>query len=43
MEFIMAIKILPFSFDKPLPYVLLWSSVITSVSLAIVLLFVSLS
>lgn len=39
----MAIKVLPFSLDKPLPYLLLWSSVITSVSIAIVLLFVSLS
>jgi hypothetical protein len=39
----MAIKIPQFSSDKPLPYVLLWSSAITSVSLAIVLLFVSLS
>lgn len=39
----MTIKVPPISFDKPLPYVFLWSSVITSVSIAIVLLFVALS
>ena len=38
----MPVKIPPFSFDKPYPYVLLWSTVITTVSLAVVLLTFSL-